>query len=190
LESGVTFCLASLDLLPEALEHGAALGEDIIFLTLAAGMGLYLFVHRLPATGWTGRASLIAHSAMDGLGIGFAFQISSAAGWLVAAAVLAHDMADGANMVGLSDPSAAPRTTRRWLLANSMAPLVGVMLGQAIQIDAAQFALVLALFAGGFLYIGASELLPRSRAIAPGPAGGFASLAGITLMACLVHIAH
>ena len=190
LTGGMVVGLALLDLLPEALEHGEALGVEIILLTLVAGLGLYLLVHRLPATGWTGRASLIAHSVMDGLRIGLAFQISASAGWLVAAAVLTHDMAGGANMVGLSDMSATPRATRRWLLANAVAPLVGVTLGQAVHIDTAKIALVLALFAGGFLYLGASELLPRSRAIGPGPSGGVASLVGITLMAFALHFAY
>ncbi|WDF71353.1 ZIP family metal transporter [Novosphingobium sp. KACC 22771] len=190
LTGGMVIGLALLDLLPEALEHGgAAKGGEAIFLTLAAGMALYLLLHRLPQAGSAGRVSLILHSMMDGLGIGLAFQLSDATGWLVAVAVLAHDMADGANMVGLSALSAQPRTMHRWLLGNAAAPLAGVMLGQALRIDFAQLSLLLALFAGGFLYIGASELLPRSRVGASGPAGGVASLLGLGLMACVIHLA-
>ncbi|TCP37561.1 ZIP family zinc transporter [Sphingomonas sp. BK235] len=191
LTGGMVVGLALLDLLPEALEHGArSHGEEVIFLTLTAGIALYLLLHRLPVGGSAGRLSLIAHSMMDGLGIGLAFQISDATGWLVAIAVLAHDMADGANMVALSALSAAPRSLHRWLLANAAAPLAGVALGQAMRIDMAQIALLLALFAGGFLYIGASELLPRSRAGASGPVAGMASVIGIGLMAVVVHLAQ
>lgn len=190
LTGGMAIGLALLDLLPEAIEHGAdAHDAGLIFLAVVGGVALYLLMHRLPAGGTTGRMTLIAHSLMDGLGIGLAFQLSSATGWLVAVAVLAHDMADGANMVGLSSLSARPFSPHRWLLANAAAPLAGVAIGQAVQIDLAQFALLLALFAGGFLYIGACELLPRSRASAPGFAGTAASLLGMGVMACVVHLA-
>jgi len=49
--------------------------------------------------------------------------------------------------------------------------------------------LLLALFAGGFLYIGASELLPRSRGGARGYGAGLASMAGIGVMACVTYAA-
>ncbi|HEY8603635.1 ZIP family metal transporter [Tsuneonella suprasediminis] len=190
LTGGMVIGLALLDLLPEALEHRGGLHQEAIFLALAAGLAIYLIVHRLPFGGHAGRASLIVHSMMDGLGIGLAFQISAETGWLVAVAVLAHDMADGANMVGLSRLTASPAVTRRWLLANAIAPLAGVALGQAATIDPHQIALLLALFAGGFLYIGASELLPRSRVAGAGRGAGLASLLGIGLMAGVVQLAH
>ena len=57
---------------------------------------------------------------MDGLGIGFAFQVSSAAGMIVAFAVLAHDFVDGANTVTLSLAGGSdPAIARRWLLADA-----------------------------------------------------------------------
>ncbi|WP_292959483.1 ZIP family metal transporter [Novosphingobium sp. UBA1939] len=190
LTGGMVVGLALLDLLPEALEHGAGtVSGQTIFLTAAAGLCLYLLMHRLPAGGTASRMTLIAHSLMDGLGIGLAFQLSEATGWLVAVAVLAHDMADGANMVGLTALFSRPHSSHRWLLVNATAPLIGVAVGQAMQIDMARFALLLALFAGGFLYIGASELLPRSRAGDGGYAGAAASLLGISVMAFVVHFA-
>ena len=106
---------------------------------LVAGFGLYLLIHRLPAGGGVARGSLILHSAMDGLGIGLAFQLSTATGWLVAAAVLLHDMADGANMVGLRSAKEDVARTRAWLGVNALAPLAGVALGQAVQVDPGQF---------------------------------------------------
>ena len=68
-----------------------------------------------------GRVSLALHSLMDGLGIGFAFQVSQSTGWLVAAAVLAHDMADGANMIGISSTACRPHAScrsRKWTAAS------------------------------------------------------------------------
>ena len=191
LTSGLVIGLALLDLLPQALKSAAGLyDQTTITSVLAAGMGLYLLLHRLPAAGSVGRITLLLHSLMDGLGIGFAFQISSSAGWLVAAGVLAHDIADGANMAGMSMAAGDARKARYWLLANATAPLAGVMIGQAVRIDPADFAVILAFFAGGFLYIGACELLPQSRAVIAGWSGAFASVTGLLAMGCIVHLMH
>ncbi len=191
LTSGLVIGLALLDLLPEALESGAGLhGTGAIMGMLVAGVAVYLLVHQLPAAGQIGRATLIVHSLMDGLGIGLAFQISSSTGWLVAAAVLAHDMADGANMVGLTAATDNVRKAHRWLLANAAAPLAGVFIGQAVTIDLDEFSLLLALLAGGFLYIGVAELLPRSRVGTSGLRSSMATIAGLAIMACVVSVAH
>lgn len=190
LTGGMVIGLALLDLLPEALESGESVhGADIVFGATVAGVALYILLHRMPDAGAAGRISLILHSVMDGLGIGIAFQLSSATGWLVAIAVLAHDMADGANMVGLSPLAGKTERTHQWLIVNAAAPLAGVAIGQAVPVDLERFSLLLALFAGGFLYIGASELLPRSRCGRSGAASGLASLCGIAAMAGVVHFA-
>lgn len=191
LTSGLVIGLALLDLLPEALESGAGLHENgTIMGMLVVGVALYLLVHQLPAAGQIGRATLLLHSLMDGLGIGLAFQISSSTGWLVAAAVLAHDMADGANMVGLTAATDDFRKAHRWLLANAAAPLAGVFIGQAVRIDLDEFSLLLALLAGGFLYIGVAELLPRSRVGTSGLHSSMATIAGLALMVGVVSVAR
>lgn len=189
MTGGMVLGLALLDLLPEAVEHGDGVhGVSSIFFCVIAGFAISLLMHHLPAGGTAGRITLIAHSLMDGVGIGLAFQLSNATGWLVAGAVIAHDMADGANMVGLSRLSAGPFATHRWLITNAVAPLAGVTIGQAVNVDLGQFTLLLALFAGGFLYIGACELLPRSRASVPGYAGTVASLLGMSMMTVVIRL--
>jgi ZIP family zinc transporter len=101
---------------------------------------------------------------MDGLGIGLAFQFSSMAGLIVAAAVLAHDLCDGANTVILSlGAGSSPRTAKQWLVADALAPLAGIVVAQLIAVPSPILALLMALFAGFFLYVGASELLPKSH---------------------------
>jgi zinc transporter ZupT len=85
--SGAVIGVALLDLLPEAFELG---GPHIQPLTLTAavavGFCVYLTADRAALVlgqgaprAHLGPASLTAHSLMDGLGIGFAFQVSSAA---------------------------------------------------------------------------------------------------------------
>lgn len=121
LTGGMVVGLALLDLLPEAVEGGGSASEWV-FGAVAIGMALYILLHRLPGGAMVGRVSLALHSLMDGLGIGFAFQVSQSTGWLVAAAVLAHDMADGANMIGISSTACRPERAHRWLIANAAAP--------------------------------------------------------------------
>jgi ZIP family zinc transporter len=171
--SGAVIGVALFDLLPEGLD---LLGEDhshfAVTSAAAAGFVIYLFADRLSRLGgsvWSGRrhfgpASLTMHSLLDGLGMGFAFHVSLAAGLIVAVAILAHDFIDGANTVVLSLAGGTGEATARgWLAADATAPLVGLALASALTIPPFPLALLLGLFAGFFLYVGASELLPRSQ---------------------------
>jgi ZIP family zinc transporter len=51
----------------------------------------------------------------------------------------------------------------RWLLIDAVAPVLGVMVTLFISVSEAHLGLLLALFAGFFLYIGASDLVPESH---------------------------
>ncbi|MEO1969569.1 MAG: ZIP family metal transporter [Sphingomonadaceae bacterium] len=191
LTSGFVIGLALLDLMPNAIQlgnghHSAA----AIFAMLAAGFALLTLLNRLPIAAVLGRGSLILHSVMDGLGIGLAFQISTGTGWVVAIAILIHDMADGANIIALSASAQDHKNARNWLVVNSIAPLLGVAAGQSITVTASQFSLLLALFAGGFLYIGSAELLPRSRAVGGGWFSSAVSVLGLVMTGLVVHLAH
>ncbi|TYC79097.1 ZIP family metal transporter [Novosphingobium sp. BW1] len=188
LTGGSMVGLALLDLLPTALRTGTGgSGAANIFPLVAAGFAAYLLLHRIRSTGTVGRMTLVTHSLIDGLGIGLAFQVSSVTGWLIAAGVLAHDLADGANMVGLSLTENSKRL-HGWLLANAIAPLVGAAIGQAVAIDAHTFSEMLALFAGGFFYIGACEILPKSLGSASTWLNSFASVSGLIAMGCIAHL--
>jgi len=191
LTGGLVIGLALLDLVPAALESGSGHRHaGLVFAMVASGFAGYLLLHRLPGAASLGRITLLVHSMMDGLIIGLAFAVSNSTGWLVALAVLAHDMADGANMVGLSLSAAPGRNPWRWLLANALAPVAGLMLGRLVPLEPGAFSLVLAVFAGGFLYIGTVELLPRSAGAERGLHGALACMAGLGAMALVTHLAH
>jgi zinc transporter ZupT len=172
--SGAVVGVALFDLLPEALDLGRAT-HPLADLTAVAALGFaaYFAIDRAApiltagATrhrGHLAAGSLTVHSLMDGLGIGFAFQASAAAGVVVAFAVLAHDLVDGLNTVTLSlSGGLERRTARRWLIADAAAPLVGIGVSRLVVLPQPLLALLLAVFSGFFLYIGASELLPQSR---------------------------
>ncbi|MCJ2181996.1 ZIP family metal transporter [Novosphingobium sp. 1949] len=194
LTGGLALGVAVFDLLPEALEgRSGAFQILLVFALVLLGLGASLLFHHLPegslAKAGPGRIALLLHSLIDGLGIGLAFQVSAQTGWIIAAAVLAHDMADGANMAGLSLARADRRSAYRWVLANALAPALGIAVGQLLPIEPAHFGWLLAFFAGGFLYIALFELLPqsltghgRARSLI-GTALGMAAMGGIVSLA-------
>ncbi|MEP7360942.1 MAG: ZIP family metal transporter [Chloroflexota bacterium] len=114
--------------------------------------------------GWLGPAGLIVHSTLDGAAIGLAFAASSQVGLLVLLAVLVHDFADGLNVVTLAFAGGRGRRAALGLLAlDALAPIVGIALSQVITLAPANLGILLGVFAGAFLAIGASHLLPEAQ---------------------------
>jgi ZIP family zinc transporter len=100
---------------------------------------------------------------MDGFAIGIAFRASPAVGIVVAAAVLAHDCSDGMNTVSIVlRHGGTKREAYRWLAVDAVAPVIGAVLSLFVGLPPPMMSAMLALFAGFFLYIGASDLLPES----------------------------
>jgi len=81
----------------------------------------------------------------------------------VAIAVLTHDFSDGINTMNVVLKNRGDRSLGfRWLLLDALAPAVGIAATRAFVLPGEAFGVVLALFAGFFLYIGASDLIPES----------------------------
>jgi ZIP family zinc transporter len=178
--AGAVIAVAFFDLLPEALELGGVFYEfSTILAVTALGFFTYLAIdrfflmhghdneeehHHAHQRGIVGASSLSIHSFLDGIGIGLAFQVSPAVGIVVAAAVLTHDFSDGINTVSMIVKNGGSR--RRafyWLAIDALAPVVGILATLLFSISDAHLGLLLALFAGFFLYIGASDLVPESH---------------------------
>jgi len=140
--------------------------------------------------GHLGPASLTAHSLLDGLGIGLAFQVAPAIGVVVAVAVLAHDFADGVNTVTLSlTGGGGAGRARGWLIADALAPLAGIGLTRLFTVGEGPLGLAIALFAGFFLYIGASELTPASHRALPRLWTSLATAIGMAVIWLAVRLA-
>ncbi|MEO5941411.1 MAG: ZIP family metal transporter [Candidatus Limnocylindrales bacterium] len=108
--------------------------------------------------------SLIVHSTLDGLAIGLAFQAGAELGLIVLLAVLAHDFADGMNVVTLAlDAARGRRLAIGFLVVDALAPVVGAGLSLVVAIPDVALGWLLASFAGVFIAIGASHLLPESQ---------------------------
>ena len=179
--AGAVLAAAFFDLLPEALRL-AGTGADPASGVAAAAVGFFAYTvldrlillhahhdHGAPARvaqvgrQWSGAGSLSLHSLMDGFAIGIAYRASPAVGIVVAAAVLAHDCSDGMNTVGIVlRHGGARREAYRWLVVDAVAPVIGALISLFVTLPTTAMSAMLALFAGFFLYIGASDLLPES----------------------------
>jgi zinc transporter ZupT len=180
--AGAVIAVAFFDLLPEALELGVGkFGHNSLLTTVALGFFAYLLLDRLiffhahhahehqddhasRSHGTLSALALCLHSFLDGVAIGLAFQVSGAVGSIVAVAVLVHDFSDGINTVGLvMRGGGEAKRARGWLFLDALAPIAGVASTFLITISSSQLGMILALFAGFFLYIGASDLIPESH---------------------------
>jgi ZIP family zinc transporter len=177
--AGAVVGVAFFDLLPEALELGSTRYEPATLLAITAlGFLIYLGLDRLillhghaheeehahARRAVVGASSLSFHSLLDGVGIGLAFQVSPAVGAIVAAAVLTHDFSDGINTVSMVIKNGGSRARAlRWLAVDALAPVAGILATMFFVVSDEHLGLLLALFAGFFLYIGASDLVPESH---------------------------
>jgi ZIP family zinc transporter len=177
LTGGVVVAVALFHVLPEAIEAvgdpdrvGLLVGGGFVFFFLAE-RALVLHhrddaeqIHAHAQVGALGAAGLSLHSFIDGLGIGLAFGLSTETGMLVFLAVLAHDFADGLNTVGfVLRQSGDRRRALRWLAVDAAAPLVGAIIGSTLSISEEGLGQVLAVYAGFFLFMGATDLLPHAH---------------------------
>lgn len=180
--AGVLLGVVSFEILPEIFKLASDQGIDATGATIALIVGFLLFhsleklvlihhvheadypAHYHPHVGILSALSLAGHSFMDGVGIGFGFQVSESVGIVVAIAVISHDLCDGLNTVSLMLVN--HNTTRRsiaMLLLDAIAPVLGAVSTLFIQVSTSTLMLYLGFFAGFLLYIGASDILPEAH---------------------------
>ena len=177
LTGGIVVAVALFHVLPEAIE--AVDNPRRVGLLAGAGFVLFFLAERLVVlhhrdeaeqaraharVGAFGAAGLSLHSFVDGLGIGLAFGVDTATGLLVFLAVIAHDFADGLNTVSfVLRQSDDRRQALRWLSVDALAPLAGAIVGASVDVSERTLGEVLAVFAGFFLYMGGTDLLPHAH---------------------------
>ena len=178
LSGGIVVAVALFDVLPEAID---AVGDGSRVGTLT-GVGFLVFflahrllvlhhrdedaqVHQHAQVGALGAAGLSVHSFVDGLGIGVAFDLNAATGLLVFVAVVSHDFADGLNTVSfILRQGGTVERARNWLAIDAIAPLLGAIVGTVVlDVSQRQLGQLLALYAGFFIYMGATDLLPEAH---------------------------
>ena len=195
---GVTF----FDLMPEALELGKSFYSVKTLLSLVVlGFSLYLVIDRLillhgykeeecSKIGNFGAGTLSIHSFLDGISIGFAFQFSETLGAIVALAVIAHNFSDGINTVSIVLKNKGDKIRSfKWLIIDAIAPTLGIITTLFFAISQDMLSLLLALFSGFFLYIGASDLIPESYHNHPVAWTTIATLLGIGTLYLIISLA-
>lgn len=172
--AGTVLAVSFFDLLPESLEMTTNTNVSLLFTVI--GFGVYFLLNNWLTSSVhkdgdccdnkhhmnLGTSSLVFHSMLDGIGIGLAFQASPVLGAMVAAGVLVHDFSDGINTATMSKKHGdTMNQTKKWVTLDALAPSVGIILSSFIHVPGNVMGVLFALFAGFFLYIAASDLVPE-----------------------------
>ncbi len=209
--AGAVVAVAFFDLLPEALELGEGSIDAHGVMTIAAlGFVIYMILDRIfighghnddncenehhntvnSSRQLLGAGSLALHSFLDGVAIGFAFQVSSAVGFVVTFAVLVHDFSDGINTVSMVlRNQGTKQKALRWVFIGAIAPTIGIFSTFLFTVQEKTLSIILAIFCGFFLYIGASDLLPESHHKHPTYWTTIATVLGMGVLYAVISIA-
>lgn len=200
--AGIRIGAAFFDLIPEASELlGGSL--DAVMLATAVGFLAFYGVEKLTAVhvghegaaeldhgaaehrhvGVIGASGMSLHSFLDGVALAAGLSVGGGLGLVIAVVVIVHRFSDGISVVSMLLASRTPiRTAYQWVSLVAIAPVLGVLLGLVVTIPNDILGLMLAVFAGFFLYVGAAELLPeahranRSRWLVVGTLGGVVAI--------------
>lgn len=176
--AGALLAAAFLDLLPEAIEQGEAsqvlvlaLAGLVVFFVLERSLAWFHHHHDEPHGIRQRGASLIVigdtlHNFIDGLAIGAAFLVDPAVGIVTTVAIAAHEIPQEIGDFGLLLAKGVAK--RKVLLINvlsALATLIGAaaVYGFGGRIGIPESAL-LAVTAGFFIYIAASDIIPTIHA--------------------------
>ena len=200
--SGVLIAVPLFDLIPESLNLAANTDIPTHYLMYAIAIGfiiLYILdryfsvlricqdntcknVHHKRGGLW-GAIELSVHSFMDGFAIGTGFHFNFNVGIIVAVAVIAHDFSDGISTVTVMLHSGnSLKSSMRMLALDAIAPVMGAITAIFIRIPEIYVIFLLSFFSGGFLYIGASDLLPEAHEQNPPLVSLVSSIAGFILI--------
>lgn len=188
LTVGVLLGVVSFDLLPEsiALARAAGLGVQPPLIAMAFGLLAFHGLEKVVrgGAGLLPVGALVAHSTLDGVGIGLGFQVSPEMGVAVAAAVIAHDFCDGMSAVSLM--LARRRSTKLalgMLALDAIAPVLGALSVMALDVPAQGSMAVLGFFAGVLLQIALFDVLPRAAAASRAQLVALGSLGALLVFA-------
>lgn len=175
--SGVLLGAAFLHIIPEAVALSgsrAGLGLAGAFVAIFA-VEQFGLAHACPECvaerpcrvhpmGWIAFSALGLHSLVDGLTIAAGFAASEALGIMATAAVLVHKVPTGISLAAiLLDAGFSSRGAFLLTVGVALATPVGTLAswGLLIQLTPGTLAAILGVSAGSFVYIGASDILPR-----------------------------
>ncbi len=206
--AGVLITTSLLDLLPQTFRLATSVNvplEDVMALTVVGFLFLYIVSRMItshvfnkdgeyievkhPLGGLFATSELSVHSFIDGLAIGFGFEADIHVGIIIAIAVICHDFTDGLSTVAVMLNSGnSLKNSIRMLLLDAIAPVLGAVVALFIEVQQYYIVLLLPFFAGGFLYLGASDLLPQAHEENPQTLTVVSCVAGFVLIFVLTFI--
>jgi ZIP family zinc transporter len=174
--SGALIAITFFDVLPESLKIAGSVPVRTLMIAAVVSFLFFSLVERFFLThhhhegeehghimGPIGAIGLVAHSFLDGAAIGIAYQANASMGFIVALAVISHDFTDGINTVVIMlKNEQSVKQARVFLFIDAVAPVFGIIVASFFAIQASVLSVILAAFAGQFLYIGAANLLPET----------------------------
>jgi zinc and cadmium transporter len=207
--AGLILGLVAFDLLPEIFEIAEHEELDLVWPMIAFATGFLVFhimekfilihhaqekkygPHQHPHVGVVGALAFAAHSFLDGLSIGLAFQLNSTVGTAVAIAVIGHRFADGFNTTNVVlYHQNKPRRAKQMLLIAASAPILGALSTLFFSVSETTLAIYLGFFAGFILYIGASDILPQAHSRRSSYGTIIATVAGTVAMFLVARLAQ
>ena len=103
--------------------------------------------------------------------------------------LLVHDFSDGINTVGLIMRTAGSRRRAfSWLTLDAIAPVAGVVSTMFFAVSGGTLGIILAIFCGFFLYIGASDLIPESHHAHPKFMTTLMTILGVGVLYVAIHL--
>jgi ZIP family zinc transporter len=181
--AGALIAVSLFQLIPTSLKLAENVGtpfQDVLYMVGLGFVFLYMLERLLSVKkvrsgdGWKyvrhstggfyGASELALHSFTDGFAIGVGFHFDFQIGILVALAVIFHDFPDGMNTVTVMLNSGnSLKSSMRMLLLDAVTPVLGATLSLFVTLFDQYLVYLLPFFAGGFLYLGASDLLPEAH---------------------------
>jgi ZIP family zinc transporter len=171
--AGSIVTVALMGILPESLEVAKKSGIPVKYIMVSVVLSFLFFIllekyfaaHPIKGIaseghvmGPIGAGSLILLSLLDGLTMGIAFQVRFSIGIVVALSIIIHDLPDGINTVALMlKNEQSEKKAMLFLFMDGLAPLLGVVLTSIIRFPQNTLAILLAVFAGEFIYVGAER---------------------------------
>lgn len=213
--AGIRIGAAYFDLVPEAVEHLGSMDAAMIFT--AVGFLAFYAIEKLTSLhvghetaseldhgdaahrhiGFIGAVGMSLHSFLDGVALAAGLAVGGGLGLVIGFVVVVHRFSDGIGIVSLLLAGRSPRAQIvRWVGLVAIAPVIGVLVGLALQIPDQALGAMLAVFAGFFLYIGAAELLPeahrsdRSRWVVLATLAGVLAIYAFSMFARAVGAPH
>lgn len=173
--SGTLIAITFFDVLPQSwsIANSIDLSLRTLMIATVAAFLLFSLLERFFLThhhheeekhghimGPVGAIALVIHSLLDGAAIGIAFHVNSSMGVIVTLAVMCHIFTDGTNIVVIMMKNEQNvKKARAFLFIDALASVCGVLVSGLLTINQSVLSVMLAAFAGQFLFLGVENLL-------------------------------